>query len=87
MNDSDLELSVRRAVAETAAIHVSQVQKSQVLRDHLGLDSIDLMELIFLLERQFQIKLKRSDFIEVLGKNPGQATVSEVTELVRGKLG
>ncbi len=57
----DVTSRVARRVAEVLAIPAERVQAGSRLMTDLGADSLDLVELMFLLEQEFGIKLNRED--------------------------
>jgi len=52
---------VRRCVAQVLALDVDAVQASSRLMNDLGAESLDLVELMYVLENEFEIRLSRSD--------------------------
>jgi acyl carrier protein len=57
----DVVARVARRVAEVVAKPVDAVRPESRLMTDLGADSLDLVELMFLLEQEFGIKLSRED--------------------------
>jgi acyl carrier protein len=53
--------TVRRSVAECLDVPEDEVRPESRLFTDLGADSLDYLELIFMLEREFGVKLARSD--------------------------
>ncbi len=60
-------------------VDASKIQPQQSLRQDLGLDSADSIELIFALEETFNIEVSDQDFRKL-------TTVSDVIQYVRGRL-
>lgn len=58
---SDTIDRVRKCVAEVLALDAAEVQPASRLMDDLGAESLDLVELMFLLEQEFDIELRRED--------------------------
>jgi acyl carrier protein len=52
---------VARCVAEVLALEPSRVQQSSRLMQDLGADSLDLVELMYVLEQEFDITLGKED--------------------------
>ena len=52
---------IRRRVAEVLALDAGEVRAESRLMDDLGADSLDLVELMYLLEQEFGIRLSRED--------------------------
>ncbi len=57
----DVVARVGRRVAEVLALSPAQVKPESRLMTDLGADSLDLVELMFLLEQEFGIRLTRED--------------------------
>ena len=67
------------SLAKRLKCDVNQIQPSLSLRDDLGLDSADAIELIFDLEEMFDIEVSDQDFRAFI-------TVSEVIQYVQRRL-
>ena len=52
---------VARCVAEVLALEPDQVRPESRLMDELGADSLDLVELMYLLEQEFDVTLSKDD--------------------------
>ncbi|MEE9465247.1 MAG: phosphopantetheine-binding protein [Candidatus Neomarinimicrobiota bacterium] len=52
---------IRSAVAESLALDVDQVTSSSRLVSDLGMDSLDFIEIIFILEKEFSIKIREEE--------------------------
>jgi acyl carrier protein len=52
---------VRKRVAEVLALQVAEVKPESRLMDDLGAESLDLVELMYLLEQEFGLRLARED--------------------------
>jgi acyl carrier protein len=57
----ELQGRVRKRVAEVLALQPEEVRADASLVDDLGADSLDLVDLMFTLEKEFGITLKRQD--------------------------
>lgn len=67
------------SLAKRLKIDVSRIKPQQSLRQDLGLDSADSIELIFALEETFNIDVSDQDFRKL-------TTVSDVIQYVQGRL-
>lgn len=67
------------SLAKRLKVDASKIQPQQSLRQDLGLDSADSIELIFALEETFNIDVSDQDFRKL-------TTVSDVIQYVRGRL-
>ncbi len=59
--DQEIIDRVRGCVAEVLALDEEEVEASSSLITNLGAESLDLVELMYLLENEFSILLSRSD--------------------------
>jgi acyl carrier protein len=53
--------TVREVVAEALARDVSQVKLESILMDELGAESLDFLDIVFKLERAFDIQITRGE--------------------------
>jgi len=60
MSDEVVE-GVVRCVAEVLAIEAEEISPESRLIDDLGAESLDLVELIFVLEQEFKIRMSKAD--------------------------
>lgn len=67
------------SLAKRLKLDVSRIKPQQSLRQDLGLDSADSIELIFALEETFNIDVSDQDFRKL-------TTVSDVIQYVQGRL-
>ena len=79
--NADLSISdqILTSLAKRLKVDASKIQPQQSLRQDLGLDSADSIELIFTLEETFDIEVSDQDFRKL-------GTVSDVIQYVRGRL-
>ncbi|MFH2008173.1 MAG: acyl carrier protein [bacterium] len=52
---------VKRCVAEVLALDAAKIQPASRLMQDLGAESLDLVELMYLLENEFEIRMTRED--------------------------
>lgn len=57
----DIVPRVARRVAEVLALDPEQIKPESRLMDELGADSLDLVELMYLLEQEFDVTLSKED--------------------------
>lgn len=69
MNHGEGIAIVREMVARSLGLDIEDIQPSSKLMTELGADSLDLIDLIFLLERRFGVKLREGKlaFLQRLG--------------------
>jgi acyl carrier protein len=58
--------AVRECVAESLALEAKNVELTSRLIDDLGADSLDFLDFIFTLERQFDVKLRNKGLDQLL---------------------
>lgn len=58
MNQNEIFAGVKQCLANSLAIDAQTIQLNSVLTTGLGVDSLDLVDIIFSLEKQFQVKLR-----------------------------
>lgn len=56
--------TVRQTVAEAIGCEVDQVKPDSSLIDDLGAESIDFVDILFRLQRQFKVKIPRGKIVE-----------------------
>ncbi|MBM4062901.1 MAG: acyl carrier protein [Planctomycetes bacterium] len=61
MNRTEVVQGVRECVATVLGIDAGVIREDQRIVDELGGDSLDLLDLLFQLERRFQIKISPRD--------------------------
>ena len=71
--------SVIDCVAESFAVDTSEVQASTKLITDLNADSLDIMDLMFQLEEEFDIKMEKDDFnfLTKLNMDKDEAVIDE----------
>lgn len=61
MNREEIIQGVKECLAECIRVEVSEVKLEQTIIEDLGADSLDLLDLVFSLERRFKVKIKQGD--------------------------
>jgi acyl carrier protein len=61
MDTHDLESKVRALVADCLAIEPDKIDRESRLVDDLGADSLDFIDLLFLIEKEFGVKVRDSE--------------------------
>ncbi|MGC4095250.1 MAG: phosphopantetheine-binding protein [Polyangiaceae bacterium] len=62
MSENQVFLSVQAAIAESLAVSPEQIRLDSRMVDDLGADSLDLVDVIFCLERKFGINVRETEF-------------------------
>lgn len=89
MTEEELFVKVRDAFIEALSLEEDEVEPDAKIFDDLGAESLDLLEIVFLLERAFDIKIPRGGIQEASqeGIDPADYEVDGVlTELALEKL-
>lgn len=61
MNRDEIIQGVKMCLAECIRVDVDEVKLEQTIIEDLGADSLDLLDLVFSLERRFKVKIKQGD--------------------------
>lgn len=77
---TNIESRLRKLVAEHLGINTSQIDPEAKIRDDLGADSMDMIELIMLAEDEFDITIGEDEEESV-----SDGTFGQLCELVAGK--
>ncbi len=62
MTYSEILEFVREVIAESAGLDINKISKDSRLLDDLGLNSVDLVDIFYALEMEYDISLKIRDF-------------------------
>ena len=84
MMDADIAGKVLKVLVEEFELDDAQVVPEALLYEHLGLDSLDSVDLVVALEKEFGFKIDRSADAERLKEI---RTVQNVCEFVESKRG
>lgn len=66
MNKEDIEVRVKEIIAEKAECDVSEVKEQTNLEETLGMDSLDRVELIMDIEKEFSITIPDDEAEKVI---------------------
>lgn len=72
MTDQEIIERANAALAKEFELEVADMQPEAVFRDDLGLDSLDAVDMVIVLEQEFGVKI---------GKDPAIATIRTVGDL------
>jgi len=61
MTDEEILLVVRQATAEGLGFQLDEIKPGSTLMDELGAESIDLLDILFRVERKIGVKVKAAD--------------------------
>lgn len=61
MNEKQIALKVKACIAETVGVKEEEVTLTASVIDDLGADSLDLLDLVFRLEQDFDIRISRGE--------------------------
>lgn len=80
MDKAEIEVRVRKVLAEQLAVDESQVVPNARFAEDLNADSLDLVEAVLALEEEWNIEIPEEEM-------DGVKTVGQAIELVASKLG
>ena len=60
-SNAQIEESVRTIVAESLGRKLEEVQLGSILMDDLGAESLDFLDIVFCIEREFEIEITRGE--------------------------
>ena len=82
MNKTDIDLAVRDAVCEALALEADEVTPDATLTDELGAESIDLLDVLFRIERSTGVKIHAADLAEHIQGGIADDEFSDDEEIV-----
>lgn len=80
MSKEELIEKTNSFLSEEFEIDIDTIQPDAILKDTLGLDSLDYVDLVVTVEANFGVRLGEADFV-------GLSTFDDFYTLVAGKLG
>ena len=69
---------LKEIIAEQLSIDVDEIKAESNFKDDLGADSLDLFELVMILEEEYDVEIPSEDLEKI-------ATVSDVMEYLKAK--
>jgi len=85
----EIREKVIQAICRSLAIEADQVRDDSRLIDDLGMDSLDFLDIMFSLEKEFRTKIRDADFDRVLRPDKSEAslgneflTQEEISQLI-----
>jgi acyl carrier protein len=79
---TDIDLAVRDAVAEALALEPEEVSPEATLTDELGAESIDLLDVLFRIERSTGVKIHAADLADHIQGGIADEDFSDAEEIV-----
>ena len=79
MTNEEIKAKIKEVLAEEFEIDPSAITPEGDLKEVLGLDSLDLVDVVVLVEQNFGVTLKGPDFV-------GVRTFADFTNLILSKL-
>ncbi len=64
MSQQDIEQKVRAVISKALELEPDEVSPTASLADEMGAQSLDLLDIAFMLEREFKISFPRTDIME-----------------------
>lgn len=78
--------AVRAVLANSLAIEAGKIRLDSALIDELGADSLDFLDILFALEKQFAVKLRNSDLDSLLRADFSPGKLVDREFLPRGEI-
>jgi acyl carrier protein len=82
VTQTDIALAVREAVSEALALELDEVTPEATLTDELGAESIDLLDVLFRIERSTGVKIHAADLAEHIQGGLADDVFSDDGEIV-----
>ena len=80
MNRTEIEAKVREFLIEDLEVEESAISPEANLKDDLGIDSLDFVDIVVILERKFGFKIKPEEMA-------GVTTLSQFCDYIQTKVG
>ena len=80
MNRTEIEEKVREFLIEDLEVEEENIHPDALLKDDLGIDSLDFVDIVVIIERKFGFKIKPE---EMAGVN----TLQEFCDYIESKVG
>ena len=61
-----MEQRIKEILAEELSVDISEINPETNLKDDLGADSIDMMQVVVVLEQEFNVEVDTSDLASIL---------------------
>ena len=82
MTQTDIEVAVREAVCEALALDAAEVTPEATLTEELGAESIDLLDVLFRIERSTGVKIHAADLADHIQGGIPDETFSDEADVV-----
>lgn len=80
MNRTEIEEKVREFLIEDLEVEESAISPEANLKDDLGIDSLDFVDIVVIVERKFGFKIKPEEMV-------GVTTLSQFCDYIETKVG
>ena len=80
MNRTEIEAKVREFLIEDLEVEESAISPEANLKDDLGIDSLDFVDIVVIVERKFGFKIKPEEMA-------GVTTLSQFCDYIETKVG
>ncbi len=80
MNRTEIEAKVREFLIEDLEVEESAISPEATLKDDLGIDSLDFVDIVVIVERKFGFKIKPEEMA-------GVTTLSQFCDYIQTKVG
>jgi acyl carrier protein len=83
--NKDIELTVKQVLATQLGLEASELTTDAKLRDDLGCDSLDEVEIVMALEDELQLEIPDEEAEKLLNGAGADVTVGALVEFARNK--
>ena len=80
MNRTEIEEKVREFLIEDLEVEEENIHPDALLKDDLGIDSLDFVDIVVIIERKFGFKIKPEEMA-------GVTTLSQFCDYIESKVG
>ena len=80
MNRTEIEAKIREFLIEDLEVEESAISPEANLKDDLGIDSLDFVDIVVIVERKFGFKIKPEEMA-------GVTTLSQFCDYIQTKVG
>ena len=64
--DEKMEEEIKKIISETFFIEIEKITKASMLKDGLGIDSLDATALVLDLEKKYNIKISNEELLQLI---------------------
>jgi acyl carrier protein len=85
-DSADILETVKDCLVDSCGVEKEEIELDKTLMDDLGIDSIDLIDLVYTLEKQYAISLEIGEFAKMAARELGEVPFEEDNVITDGGL-